>query len=95
MYFLDSSNIFLERSSVRGPGVIHSFMDSILSCVFINFLKVFKHLVCQISGFPDGAENAEYIRDVGLFPGSGRSAGGGYGNPLQYSCLENPMDRGV
>ena len=32
--------------------------------------------------------------DVGLIPGSGRSSGGGNGNPLQYSCLENPMDRG-
>ena len=31
----------------------------------------------------------------GLIPGSGRSPGGGRGNPLQYSCLENPMDRGV
>ena len=35
------------------------------------------------------------IRDTGLTPGSGRSPGGGYGNPLQYSCLENPMDRGA
>ena len=33
--------------------------------------------------------------DVGLIPGWGRSPGGGNGNPLQYSCLENPMDRGV
>ena len=33
--------------------------------------------------------------DVGLIPGSGRSPGGGNGNPLQYSCLENPMDRGA
>ena len=31
----------------------------------------------------------------GLIPGSGRAPGGGHGNPLQYSCLENPMDRGV
>jgi len=30
----------------------------------------------------------------GLIPGSGRSPGGGHGNPLQYSCLEKPMDRG-
>ena len=34
-------------------------------------------------------------RDVGSIPGSGRSPGGGHGNPLQYSCLENPMDRGA
>ena len=35
------------------------------------------------------------IRDMGSIPGFGRSPGGGYGNPLQYSCLENPMDRGA
>ena len=38
--------------------------------------------------------NAEDARDAGLIPGSGRSPGGGNGNPLQYSCLDNPMDRG-
>ena len=35
------------------------------------------------------------IGDSGSLPGSGRSPGGKYGNPLQYSCLENPMDRGA
>ena len=35
------------------------------------------------------------IRDVSSMPGLGRSPGGGHGNPLQYSCLENPMDRGA
>ena len=39
--------------------------------------------------------NAEDLRDTAWIPGSGRSPGGGHGNPLQYSCLENPMDRGV
>ena len=39
--------------------------------------------------------NAGDVRDVDLIPGLGRSAGGGHGNPLQYSCLENPMDRGI
>ena len=34
-------------------------------------------------------------RDTGSAPGSGRSPGGGQGNPLQYSCLENPTDRGA
>ena len=37
--------------------------------------------------------NAGDIRDAGLIPGLGRSPGGGNGNPLQYSCLRNPMDR--
>ena len=39
--------------------------------------------------------NAGDIRDAGTIPGSGRSSGGGHGNPLQYSCLENPMHRGA
>ena len=39
--------------------------------------------------------NAGDARDVGLIPGWGRSPGGGNGNPLQFSCLENPMDRGA
>ena len=38
--------------------------------------------------------NAGDIRDVGSIPELGRSPGGGHGNPLQHSCLENPMDRG-
>ena len=39
--------------------------------------------------------NAGDVRDANLIPGSGRSPGGGDGNPLQYSFLENPMDRGA
>ena len=39
--------------------------------------------------------NARYIRGTGFMPRSGRSPGGGRVNPLQYSCLENPMDRGA
>ena len=49
-------------------------------------------------GFPgdsDGEESACNVGDLGLIPGSGRSPGGGHGNPLQYSCLENLMDRGA
>ena len=38
---------------------------------------------------------AEEKTDAGLIPGPGRSPGEGHGNPLQYSCLENPMDRGA
>ena len=39
--------------------------------------------------------NAGDIKDTGLIPGLGRSPGGGDGNPLQYFCLEKPMDRGA
>ena len=44
-------------------------------------------------GFPDGSdgkESAHNVGDLGSIPGSGRSPGGGHGNPLQYSCLKNP-----
>ena len=49
-------------------------------------------------GFPggsDGKESACNLGDLGLIPGLGRSPGEGNGNPFQYSCLENPMDRGT
>ena len=49
-------------------------------------------------GFPGGSvskESAGNADDLSPIPGLGRSPGGGHGNPLQYSCLENPMDRGV
>ena len=42
-----------------------------------------------------GKESACNAGDLGWIPGSGRSPGEGNGNPLQYSCLENPMDRGA
>ena len=49
------------------------------------------------AGFPggsDGKESACNARDPGSVPGLGRSSGEGNGYPFQYSCLENPMDRG-
>ena len=49
-------------------------------------------------GFPgdsDGKESACNVGDLGSVPGSGRSPRGAHGSPLQYSCLENPMDRGT
>ena len=49
-------------------------------------------------GFSGGSvskESACNAGDLGSIPGLGRSPGGGHGNPFQYSCLENPMDRGA
>ena len=46
----------------------------------------------MIKNMPD---NAGDIRDLGSIPGSEKSPGGGHSNPVQYSCLENPMDRGA
>ena len=42
-----------------------------------------------------GKESACNMGDLGMIPGEGRSPGGGHGYLLQYSCLENPMDRGT
>ena len=49
----------------------------------------------QLPGSSDNKASAYSVEDLGLIPGLGRSAGEGNGNPLQYSCLENPMDRGA
>ena len=49
-------------------------------------------------GFPDGLDgkaSGGNVGDPGVIPGSGRSPGEGNGNPLQYSCLENSVDRGA
>ena len=51
-----------------------------------------------MEGFPgssDGKESTYTAGYLGLIPGLGRSPGGGHGNPPQYPCLENPMDRGA
>ena len=60
--------------------------------------KIFAYNQMLLWGFPGGSEvkaSACNVGDLGLIPGSGRSPGEGKGNPLQYSCLENPMDRGA
>ena len=46
-------------------------------------------------GVVNASTNAEDVRNTCSVPGLRRSPGGGHGNPLQYSCLENPMDRGA
>ena len=68
------------------------------SLLFIYFILVTR--ICQespqvvlvVKNLP---ANAGEARDMGSIPGSGRSPGRGNGNPLQYSCLENPRDRGA
>ena len=59
------------------------------------------HFTIVLQGFPAGSVGKEFTfnaldaGDMGSIPGSGRSPGEGHGNPLQYSCQENPMDRGA
>ena len=52
-------------------------------------------LICDFPGSSDGKASTYNVEDLGSIPGSGRSPGGGHGNPLQYSCLEKSLDRGA
>ena len=67
-------------------------------CIFLKFVKqkINKNMITQVmlvvQNLPASAGD---LRDMGSIPGSGRFPGGGHGNPLQYSCLENPMERGA
>ena len=69
-------------------------------CLFQGYSRVI-HTRTHIWGFPGGQvvknqpANAGHVGDVGSILGLGRSPGEGNGNPLQYSCLENPMDSGA
>ena len=63
------------------------------SALPVNFLETqIWEVALVVKNLPP---NPEDIRDVSSIPGSGRSPGGGHGNPLLYACLENPMDRGA
>ena len=59
------------------------------------FTTIYKGALVGFSDGSDGKESACSAGDPSLIPGLGRSPGEGNGNPLQYSCLENPTDRGA
>ena len=92
----------VSRASFRsGPYFfLLAFPDSLLKCSGPG-LAGFQGLAEFTLGFPSGSviknppANAGDARDVGSIPGSGRSPGVGNGHPLQYFCLENPMNRGA
>ena len=71
------------------------------SCILLCLCATFLIFYIDLSGFPwwlsskDSACSAGDKEDIGWIPGSARSPGGGNDNPLQYSCLKNPMDRGA
>ena len=87
----------ISVSMVTGP----SFLCVSVSSQGFSFLCVYLCLSLLTIELPrqlvvkNPPAHAGDIRDVGSIPGLGRSPGGGHGNPLQYSCLENPMDRGA
>ena len=61
----------------------------------IHIFEIQDQLSPYFPGGSNGQVSAYNMRDPGSIPGSGRSPAEGSGNPLQYSCLENPMDRGT
>ena len=72
-------------------------------CMYVHMCVTYihTHTHTHTQGFPGGIggkeppANAGDARDAGSIPGLGRSPGGENGNPLQYSCWDNPMDRGA
>ena len=74
------------------PIYMHIYYIHILFIYMYIYIRTTSQVVQAVKNLPT---NAADLGDVGLIPGSGRSPGGGHSNPLQYSCLENPIDRGA
>ena len=73
-------------------------MNQLCACqsdLFMSFLIVLSEFFVSFPGGSDGKDSGCSAGDLDLIPGSRRSPRRGHGNPLQYSCLGNPMDRGV
>ena len=80
----------------KGYPLQYSGLENSMDCIVHGVAKSRTQL--SNLGFPDSSVGKESIcsaGDLGLIPGLRRSPGGGHGNPLQCSCLENPMDRGA
>ena len=71
---------------------MHFFKDKQLTTVLTDFRTLPRKVVLMVKNLPVNEGDA---RDTGSIPGLGRSPGKGNGNPVQYSCLENSMDRGA
>ena len=70
----------------------------VLTFIFMLLFSGFYNPSWEVKEFPDGSDgkaSAYNVGDLGSVPGLGRSSGEGNGSPLQYYCLENPMDRGA
>jgi len=80
----------MTRRRDRQKSLMLSFEDIIVLTLFFFFFKQI-----DFTGGSDGKKSACNAGDLGLIPGLGISSGEGKGYPLQYSCLENSMDRGA
>ena len=97
----DACSPLLPSVALLSPVPCRIFFHSPDPIIHTGCLLTSLFLVCLcFLGLPGGSvvknlpASAGDIRDVGSIPRSGRPPGGGHGNPLQYSCLENPMDSG-
>ena len=96
-YWSSCLKIFNQLSSSLSVYFFISFFWSVIVSSLENWSLCVLYSVMVILDFPrgsDGKASAYSAGDPGSIPGLGRSSGEGNGNPLQYSCLENPMDRG-
>ena len=97
----------LSQNQLRSLSLMlcHLYHDAVVSGLSMLFhLSVFLHYyltviitiaLCKVPCSSAGKESACNAEDLGVIPGLGRSPGEGNGNPVQYSCLENSMDRGA
>ena len=93
MWEFPSMNTVKTRKREKPPA-FHS-RPKVLPIPYLYWVnKVYNGFPQWLSG-KEFAHNARDVGDMGLIPGLGRSSGGGNGNPLKYSWLENPMDRGA
>ena len=100
---LNAQGTFLLKDYLRSKTWLLQVCDKIFwffwdrICFILNELKFFLNsLICYVSPPSSvGKESACNAGDLGSSPGSRRSPGEGNGNPLQFSCLENPMDKGA
>ena len=91
-FSIKSIKLVLTNSKCRGC-IINSW---VIVCLFIQ--QIFIECLLYTKDFPGGSDDKASVYntgDLGSIPGLGRSPGEGNGNPLQYYCLENSMDRGA
>ena len=90
-----------HRMRVSGKNCTRGTGKLLYVTIYLDFMHIYIHIHTHTWGFPGGSvvknlpANAGDLGKTGSIPASGRSPRGENGNPLQHSCLENPMDRGA
>ena len=79
---------------LHGLSFMHAYREEANSLVSLLKKALIPLWASQVAQWVKNLSAKQETREAGSIPGSGRSPGEGHGNPLQYSCLENPMDRG-